>query len=392
MDDLFKTKFLGSGVYGSSYLVDLKGDTYVLKREKLLRGDALWELPVDILSIDNDAPMWARALKFCHLVEKLPAKKRRHFMRLCFKDKRGQWRIINNCIQETVSLRMPSNCRSLSSKTTEEREECQFVDAMNARGKSPYCVETLLTYQGNTLGSLSIKYLRENFKKIALQLCDIGLILDSLHAAHRDVHPKNICINDDGVISLIDYGFVTFSTSSIAGNGSDSSREIIRENNFYDIHNAISMIYMNFSKYVDWHKLKKKTLPWEDNPDFTRKFLIKVKTEYPAEWKTYEANLIRLWPKDAKIVKKYFASFLSNTKKNKKDKIPQVKKSLMENYIYDSYMLDKGKEGARVYGWNVYIKPLLSSSTTKDTKEGFIDKFYSCSTIQDIMKLIKKIE
>lgn len=77
------------------------------------------------------------------------------------------------------------------------------------RIKMEYCGVTLFRYMKN----LSFEQRKDKFPNILSQLCRILYILKINNIVHNDIKGSNICIDREGKIKLIDFGFVCMNTN-----------------------------------------------------------------------------------------------------------------------------------------------------------------------------------
>jgi serine/threonine protein kinase len=373
MDDLIDKKLIGAGMFGSAYLVEINGKSYVLKREKLTKKDASFTLPgnIDKLKSLKGLPSWQKELNFYYQIEDLLPSEKKHFMRLYFKNKiLPQWRLITNCKVDHNRPQAippkPSNCRG------NNRGFCKFIDEMNERDESPYCIEWLIEHKGITLTSCPIKRIRDNLRNICLQICTIGLILDKIGYSHNDIHGDNICIDENNNVSLIDYGMI----SKKGDPYTFGHKNTFLENNFYFILGGIDMLVSSYMFYIAYNKKHKLKMPWEKDEKLFDNFLSKMYKKYPDLRQILSDLLYEMWPASKHhYIKKFFsAKFVDN--------LPIDFYYFRIAMFIQSYCFIKYKKAATdAFGWQIYIPPLVDLST--------LIKLHSTQKMSELILVVK---
>ena len=244
MDSIKVIKKLGSGVIGTTYLIEMNGEKYVDKIEKINKDDIYFDLSKNL---------W-REIEFAN---KFASKYPNHFMQL------KSFEIVKEC--DHVQPNPPPFIQG------KKRQ-----DLIN-KNKSDYCSK--LIYSPVLDGTLQSFYnkinKKTNNKAFWSMFCQItysiGLLIDNGYI-HRDTHPGNIMfkktnkkyiklgnimVNTHGMQwFIIDYGLIMHKSYKL--NNKDKVDEIVQLNNKHG--DLITVIFgslkMPIWDQVDKHKLK----------------------------------------------------------------------------------------------------------------------------------------
>jgi hypothetical protein len=265
IDDYKIIKKLGSGQFGTTYLVEKDNKKYALKIEKIYKRDMKKSYKSDV---------WREIDFATTLSNKYPEQ----FMTLY------EYDFIDNC------------------KHTQKYDE-SFLEKFFERTKSKYCSRKIYSLVDTTLEDYKIKS-REQFYSIVTQLCYILYAMYKNGYTHNDFHIGNIGIiftNKEKIkvfdteiktygviVQAIDYGAVLHHKYKFGKNPFGDEREIYNDNIEYEIKHCLRDFFISiqhFESKLDQldinlelediiHKFKKsKTAKY-------LKYLYKVKDKY----------------------------------------------------------------------------------------------------------------
>lgn len=289
-NDIQMINTLGTGVYGTTYLVKYNNNNYALKIQHILPNDK---------NESYKKGLW-RELDLYDYINTLQPFQQKFFTKLY------GYEIINDCNHKQ---KRPSKINL-------------DVKLLNL-DKSKWCVKFLTEYKGKkTLRQyLSNNTLTINQTySIILQICNIMLILYDGGYSHNDLHEGNIMLNFTeektfmfknnkipyhGLqISAIDYGEVLHKKFKI--NYKDYYTKDFLENRkaflFNELYYNIIYIMINYFHYVNDCKKMKQKLPWKykiDPYDNLIKILINDHPDFFTEAKN---KYVKLYPKSTVLI------------------------------------------------------------------------------------------
>ena len=298
-DDLQIIKKLGSGTFGTSYLVKTIKDNkeYVLKTQKILYSDKKLKEKVR----DYKEQIW-REIDLHEFINKIKDTNDQSFFTKLY-----DYKIFNNC--DNI-------------QTNELYKDIPYFKKLN---ESKWCIKYLLEYKdGITLKDFLLKntLTEKQIYSILLQICKIILILYNGGYSHGDLHLENIIINNTNKkyfdfmdkkipfngyqINVIDYGlslhkkYGKYYNKIIKMNGGNIEKYI-----FNEMFVATYKIINNDAKYInDCTKFKKK-LPWE-RKDYKLNYLFKqIISKHKNFYKITKDKYLQIYPNTDKILKYY---------------------------------------------------------------------------------------
>jgi hypothetical protein len=189
------TKKLGSGVYGTTYLVKKNNIKYALKIEKILNKE---------IKEDSSSPVW-RDIYFAKYFGNLYPD---HFMKI------HEYDIIDNCKHEQI---YPEYIKYYNKK---------LQDSLSERIQSNFCSRKIYSLIDSPLKDIIPRLKNQNeIYSIIIQICYIIYLMNKHNYTHNDINNDNIGViytnkdkhlkifNEDiptygYQLNLIDYGYV----------------------------------------------------------------------------------------------------------------------------------------------------------------------------------------
>jgi hypothetical protein len=295
-DNIKRKNKIGSGMFGSVYLILHNNDKYALKIQKVLKKD---------IKKNYNSEIW-RELSFFKYINKLNTNDVKFFTKLY------NYRFFNKCKHKQIRPKQTKNKNILK------------LD------KSNWCFEYIIDYKGkNTLSKFLVKN-KLNYKLIysfILQICNIVTILHRGKYSHDDLHFDNIMIhktkdkffnfNDKNIptfgyqLVLIDYGFVRhnkFKKNKHSIKFKNNKNEWLYEHIFYNVIGLCN----NLEKYIYNCKIKKEKNPWKKNSNYLQNFYYQIFKNNNDFWTITKKKYIKLFPQS----RKYFKLFEENPKKD----------------------------------------------------------------------------
>jgi serine/threonine protein kinase len=247
-------KLLGSGMFGTTYLVKYNNNNYALKIQNILKSDK---------NKSYKKSLW-RELDLYDYINKLKLQQQNFFTKLY------SYEIINDCDHKQIR----------PYKIDFNNKKDKFATKLSKLDKSNYCVKLLTEYKGNiTLQQYLYKNKLTVFQtySIILQISNIMLILYEGGYSHNDLHTENIMLNFTeektftflnkripfyGLhISVIDYGEVLHKKFKINYKYQKIFLENRKEFFFEELYTIIMVVIMNLDKYINDCKKIKHKLP-----------------------------------------------------------------------------------------------------------------------------------
>ncbi len=295
-DDLQIIKKLGSGSFGTSYLVKtIKNKEYVLKNQKIIYSEKKLRENVR----DYKEQIW-REIDLHEFINTLNEKDQMFFTKLY------DYKILNKCDIQNDTL-------------------FKNIPYFKKLDESKWCIKFLLEYkEGESLNVFLLKntLTDKQIYSILLQLCKIILILYNGGYSHSDLHLENIIINtttkkyfdfmDKKIpfngyqINVIDYGLALhekygkFYNKIMKMNGGDKKKYM-----FNEMFASTYKIINNYALYINDCKNAKKKLPWEHKDYKLDSLIKKIMLNHQDFYNTTKDKYLKLYPNTDKLLK-YF--------------------------------------------------------------------------------------
>ncbi len=351
-------KELGTGMYATTYLVELDGKKYALKKQKILAGNK---------NRSSRSITW-REMFFYDYVAKMPPETQKFFCKL-------------------YGFNIEDNCKHTQIRPKNIQKNANLKAKMDEINASNICANFLIEYKGNmTLYDFICKNIvPKKIYSILLQLCKIIFVMSEAMYSHNNVHLGNFMvlptkdktfefmgdqIPHNGLqISAIDYGDMTLEASG--------ARYAEDEESFYflELTKVIFYVLMNIPKMEKACRLQKKKYPSELDKNYMDNFWEAVLKQHPE----YAEKYLKLYP--------HLRDFYSQLKKvelNKLNKHMRYKNDVIAFFlkIEINFALDHPEEYAELTGWCSAPEFTLPK---KDVLE-----ILECKTRDDYFKLFKK--
>jgi hypothetical protein len=335
-DIIIKNK-IGTGMYGTVFLIKHNNNKYALKIQKVLKKD---------IKKDYKSEIW-RELSFFKYINKLNNEDVKFFTKLY------NYRFYNKCKHKQI------------------REKKQKNKNIIKLDKSNWCFEYIIDYKGKeTLSDfLSKKNVNEKIIfSFILQIINIVSILHKGGYSHDDIHLNNIMIhktkdkyfnfNNKKIptfnyqLVLIDYGFVRhnkFKKNKHSIKFKNKKNEWLFNHIFYNIIALCS----NLEKYIfNCKKLKEKE-PWNKNKDYYKNFFHNIFINNKEFWDNTKKKYIKLFPQS----RKYFKLFEENTQNDLYTlfKTSNIAWNTFDRLRYE-FQCTYPKLYSKYYGWCTYHK------------------------------------
>jgi hypothetical protein len=324
--ELIFRKPLGSGLYGTTYLVDYKKKFYALKIQHIL--------PKDRIKNYKNA-LW-RELDLYDYIDKLKPKQQMFFTKLY------GYEIINNC-----------NHKQIRDHKIKDKKLLEL-------DKSTWCIKMLTEYKSNeTLGQYLIdnKISVNKTYSIILQICNMMMILYDGGYSHGDLHAQNIMLNKtkektftflnkkipfNGLhLTAIDYGEVLHKKFGIKYKKHD---ELFLKNRkkylFNEMYYTIINIITNFDKYINGCLKIKQKLPWDHKINTYDNGVKLIINNYHDFFTLTKNKYIKLFPKSEELIdyvekniNKFTIEKMVKNKKNEPDFWHVIQKVVIEFQI-----------------------------------------------------------
>ena len=362
-------KILGSGLLGTTYLVNYQNKKYALKIQHILEQDKNKNFRVRI---------W-REIDLYDYIKNLNLDDKEFFSNLY------GYEIINNCLHKQIR----------ENKIINEN----FFKELNALDTSPYCIKFLIEYKGDiNLNSflinntLSIKLLYS----ICIQLCKIILILYKGGYSHNDIKPDNIMINktknkyfifldkqipyEGYQISLIDYGAVLHKKYNMKYGGVRKQflshpEEWLFKELFYSIINII----FGDTKLINDCINKKIILPYERNENFHIEAIRLILINHYDFYKSIKDKYINKFPKGEELLNLFYTK-ITNTQLNQLNQLNQINQlnqliNQDKNKKYFKQIIDRiiiefkvlyPKEYSKYFKWCSYYECILPKNIMQE--------------------------
>lgn len=334
-------KKLGSGMYGTTYLIKIQDKDYAMKIQKILPNQKNKNLSIDI---------W-REIDLYNYINEMKLENQCFFTKLYFYD------IINDCNHKQERQYEVNKNSNLGKMFTEYDE-------------SSYCIRFILDYHnGTTLRKYMQTHTLTTKQKysILLQIAKMIWLLYKGGYIHNDLHAENIMVSPTsqktftlfgkkipyfGIqLSAIDYGMVmnnNFKTYSGIRRHLGKSIYLMTEL-FYNC--LFKLHVINYEKLIVDCEKQKKMLPWFKDGNFEEKGIKKIFKNYPNFIEKYLENYLMVFPKARKLMNKIKPQITNN-----KD----LSYAGNENDLYFKFVLERldmrfalehPKEWKEIMGW-----------------------------------------
>lgn len=326
-------KIIGSGMFGTAYLVNINNTDYVVKIQKIEQSDRKKSFKYHV---------W-REIDFFEYIDKLPFEQSRFFMRLF------GYEFTENCqhIQKRKGIVLTPKFKKLLDK----------IDSSNL------CIEYVMEYKGEVF-SRFIQHNKLSEKQIysfILQMYAICSIMKHGGYLHNDLHMANVAVmktSDKYIkfknikiptfgyqLSVIDYG-------EIINNKYKHSNVMFKKHQeemfFLEFRAGVLGLMNTFNKHINGCDKKKKKLPWAKNPNIISDYLSKIFIKHPDFWEETKTKMIKLFPKTEKFIKIFEQSKNIMDCYNKKDDYIVWG---MIDIFYNLFNLYYPREHAKYYNW-----------------------------------------
>ena len=369
-DDFDKSEVIGSGLFGTSYLLIFNNVDYVLKVQKIFKNQKKKDMKI---------PFW-RELKFYDVIKKkVPKEYQKFFMKL-------------------IKYRFKENCKHIQKRTFVPNNP-ELKKHLKELDKSNTCLEMLVEYKGYTLGNIMHYYTpnKNQILSLILQLCISEKILRKINYLHNDMHVNNIAVKKSNEkfiqikhkkkkhkfplhglqLSLIDYGNLVNLNDSSNKNFNANKEQIFL---FEIIPVIINDLCFGNAQFIRSCNKKKKKLPWIKDPNFTYNFLVKILKNEHKIWKKMRAKIHKVFP----LMEFYLFRFENNPT------IEQYKQidSFFTGYagidsIINFFRFYYPKKYVKYMGWCSDHKPLVSRKIIK--------KILYTNNLDDLISYLLKI-
>jgi pimeloyl-ACP methyl ester carboxylesterase/GNAT superfamily N-acetyltransferase len=234
-DHLTILQDLGRGAYGDVYVAKYLNRIYALKREKILPKNVIKHGKIYSTKPTNE-------LKFFNFIDTLPQDEQKYFVRLH----------AHRVIPCTHQHKWPEHLQKMLEGNPELQKH------RNKLEKSPYCVEYLMDFGGNSLKSLTDEMTKNNLinyplmKAVTHDLLNIikitrkhGYVIDDLHSGNITI----INVSNDNVAKLIDYSEIkNIKTEKYMQGNYDANRDLL---SLIDILLNRRYLYNNYLSKLD---------------------------------------------------------------------------------------------------------------------------------------------
>jgi serine/threonine protein kinase len=340
-------KKLGTGMFGTVYLIEYENKKYAMKVQKILEEEKIKNIKY---------PIW-RELLFYRDVDKMPQESQKFF-----------------CHLHGYKIQECGKYKHIRPKNIPQNSiYVKYFKKMNASNK---CIILIIDYLGETslYDYLQTKLSAKKIYTILLQICEINKILSDMKYSHNDLHPSNLMVTKtkSGLqLVAIDYGNMT--NASYGKAFSNDSEEYY----FLDLSKTIFSILQNEPKLEKNCRLQKKKYPYEIKKKYEEDVLKILFQKYEKIVDAYAEKYLQLYPN----LRKYYFEF----KKNKDEKIDASNKNDMSIFllkIKNNFALDYPEEYAKITGW---CSPPVFTLPKKDVLE-----ILMCKTREDYFNLTKR--
>lgn len=347
-------KKLGSGMFGTAYLVEKDGEKYALKIQKILPEHTKKSYKYEL---------W-RELDLYNYINKLNDNDSKFFTKL-------------------YDYEIYDNCKHKQNRPFKLAND-NFSNKLKKLDLSKSCVNFLLEYKGSTTlhEFLSTKNVdKKLIRSFILQIIKMTQILKKGGYMHGDLHTGNIMITKTRDkyfmfnktlkvpyygyrLSAIDYGEVLHKKYNLKKE--DRYKYFIKNTNkmIYDeLYTIVNNIVTNFDKYIYVCKKLKKSTPFEKNKDMFNILLRSILNKHRNFWnktKNKYSKTIKL-KKMFEIIENSndnIGKIINDNSNNKKIYTDDIWKIL--SIIAMSFRIHHPKLYSKYFGWCSYHKLNLS--------------------------------
>jgi len=180
-DKVKKIRKIGAGMFGTTYLIEINGKRYALKKEHILEED---------FHKNTKSRVW-REIIFCKKMENIS----NHFMHLY------AYRFIKDC---RFKHKPPTSIEEIQNEEVKE-----LVQSIT---ESSYCVEKIFDLKDGTLNKVFWKLDIKQMYAMLIQLIYAIYEMRRHHFIHRDLHMNNVCYTKTNkeYIEILDWKIPTF--------------------------------------------------------------------------------------------------------------------------------------------------------------------------------------
>jgi len=334
-------KKLGSGMYGTTYLIKIDDNEYAMKIQKILPNHVNKNLSIDI---------W-REIDLYNYINKMKPKNQCFFTKLYYYD------ILDNC-EHKQERQYEINKNSIQGKT--------FALYDN----SPYCIRYFLDYHnGITLRKYMQKYTLTIKQKYSmfLQIAKIIWIFYREGYVHSDLHAENIMVSSTtketftlfgkkvpyfGIqLSAIDYGMVMnnkFKTYSGLRRYLGKNIYLMTEL-FYNC--LFKLHIINYEKLIVDCEKQKKMLPWFQDGMFEEKGIKKIFVNYPDFIEKYLDYYVKFFPNSKKLIDELKSQITNNSNLSYIGNENDIYVKFVLERIDMRFALEHPKKWKKIMGW-----------------------------------------
>lgn len=280
-----RLKVLGTGMFGTTYLIKINNKNYALKTQHILPSHRKKDFKYEL---------W-RELDLYKYIGKLNKNDKKFFTQLY------DYKIYNNCKHK----------QKRPFKLIDD-DNNEFTKKLKKLDKSPWCVDLLIDYHGKwTLGKYLVKHsiTEKQCYSLLVQIMKIVHILQKGGYSHNDLHLENVMVipTKDKYFSFknkkipyrglqiiaIDYGEVLHEKFKIKYR---KWEKLFEEDNdrwhFEELKPTLYLIIDNFDKYIYNCKKQKKKMPWERKKDMYNYFIRSIITKHTKLWNQCKKEFI----------------------------------------------------------------------------------------------------
>jgi serine/threonine protein kinase len=334
-------KKLGSGMYGTTYLIKIDDNEYAMKIQKILPSHVNKNLSIDI---------W-REIDLYNYINKMKPKNQCFFTKLYYYD------ILDNC-EHKQERQYEINKNSIQGKT--------FALYDN----SPYCIRYFLDYHnGITLRKYMQKYtltIKQKYSML-LQIAKIIWLFYREGYVHSDLHAENIMVSPTtketftlfgkkvpyfGIqLSAIDYGMVMnnkFKTYSGLRRYLGKNIYLMTEL-FYNC--LFKLHIINYENLIVDCEKQKKMLPWFQDGMFEEKGIKKIFINYPDFIEKYLDYYVKFFPNSKKLMDELKSQITNNSNLSYVGNENDIYVKFVLERIDMRFALEHPKKWKKIMGW-----------------------------------------
>jgi len=347
LDKIKNKKVLGTGMFGTAYLVTIMGVKYVVKIQKILKSDLKKNIKI---------PLW-KELDMFKYIDTLKREESIWFTKLY------GYEFIENCkhIQKHF-IKLGNNPPKMFLKLQ----------------KSNYCIEYVMEYKGMSFADfiLTHKLTAKLIYSFSLQLYVMTEILRKGGYLHNDLHYGNVTIQKTDVkyfkyksiripsfgykLSLIDYGETINNKYKHHRKDFKKYPDMLY---YLEYRWCIEDFILNNTKHFMKQKKEGKKMIWE-NKNFYNKMLFKIYNDHNSFWNKWMSKLIKKFPKAKKHIEELEKAAIDNITDFRLPKnvniLEEKKFFICTNAISTLFYLYHPKLHCKYIGFDYCFLPVLS--------------------------------